>query len=213
MVEKKIPGIGRKKDDFSLFYTKYNNVKTADVALDLKDPIEEHHKQMLDCNLCFEDSHKKCFGSGNTNPLFMFIGDEPSEYDVQSKIFSDKVGQKIEGLIKYLSKEVNLYNNVYITNLVLCNNGDTIKCKKRLEREIGIINPKNIILLGSDVCITMMGKELQKLRLDSSLLMINKFYKTFVTYSLKELFYHNGEVKYEVKKDLDFILKNYEKSS
>ena len=115
-------------------------------------PLSTLKKQYKDCNICsFFDN--KVFGQGPFRPKIMFIGLAPSTHDLETGVpFSDAPGKKIQGIIEYISRVINLSNNVYFTNLILCSGGTDAKvvkaCKGRLETEIKLVQPQNIVLLG-----------------------------------------------------------------
>jgi len=115
-------------------------------------------------------------------------------------IFSDNINQKIYGIVKYL----DVKNDVYFTNLVLCpifNKNTISNCLPRLYKEIELVNPEYIICLGSEVsdafnisCVGIRGQ-----------LSLSKFFSIFTVTDLKTLFYLRDKVKLKLKDELDQI--------
>ena len=101
-------------------------------------------------------------GEGSINSRIMIIGDYPSKEDDRRGIpFSDSV------LIEML-KEVGINKkDFFMTNLVKCHGKNNTKsystCKNLwLEKQIGLIEPKIIVLMGSVVLNTFLrGKSLK----------------------------------------------------
>jgi uracil-DNA glycosylase len=118
-------------------------------------------------------------------------------------------------MIKYLSADLNLYNNIYITTIFGCKEEDVDKnLKEHLDtwipkfyEEMSTINPQNIILLGHKVVSTLglSYSSFDSLRGVKHTLKFDKYYPAFVTYSLEELYYLNTKIRGLVKKDLDFL--------
>ena len=197
---------------------KGNNL-SANVPLGLCNPLDEILTEYSNCRLCGlcsnrEDEKKVVFGLGALRPKIMFIGDIPSGYESESGIpFTDQVHRKLAGMTAYLKSKVELNNNVYATNLVLCPGIITeeaiASCNSRLLREVQIVSPKMLVLLG-DVVVDALRENFTSTTIQRRkrlVVKLDKFYPTVVTHSLRELFYNNSEVREEVRDDLDFIIK------
>ena len=119
--------------------------------------MEELRAEAMECTRC--ELHKTrqnvVFGEGNENADLVFIGEAPGgEEDQQGRPFVGAAGQlltKIIGAMKLTREEV------YIANVLKCrppNNRDPLpnevnQCKPFLTRQLEIIKPKVICVLGT----------------------------------------------------------------
>lgn len=110
-------------------------------------------------------------GTGNYNAKLMIIGEGPGrDEDIQGKPFVGKAGK----LLTQLLSEIGISREeVYITNVVKCRPPDNRvpeeseieACRDYLRRQIEIINPKIILLLGSTALKAVIGeKSITKVR-------------------------------------------------
>jgi DNA polymerase len=110
-------------------------------------------------------------GTGNYNAKLMIIGEGPGrDEDIQGKPFVGKAGK----LLTQLLSEIGISRDeVYITNVVKCRPPDNRvpeeseieACRDYLRRQIEIINPKIILLLGSTALKAVIGeKSITKVR-------------------------------------------------
>lgn len=196
------------------FYTQYKNAVSPKIDMVISDPLEglkSSYKNCSACGLCVSD---KVFGSGAYSPMICVIGESPSMYDHESKrLFADKAGEKLKGMLSYVNRKLPLDNNVYYTNLVLCPSNvlgvkDADKCLGRLLEELEMVNPRYIVLLGEVVANHLLKVDwgIDALRLKKHVSELDKYYPMFVTHSLKELLYKNSDVKDKVKEELDYII-------
>jgi uracil-DNA glycosylase len=92
----------------------------------------------------------------------------------------------------------------------LCAKGHATKCKNRLDKEIQLVDPENIILLGYTLLEYVFGIDYY-LKNDSHstkhVLKLDKYYTVFVIDSLKHLAYRRDAIKKQMKKELDFIIR------
>lgn len=116
-------------------------------------------KEYSKCNLCKELSNNRLnvvFGSGNPNKCkILIIGEAPGANEDKNKIpFSGRSGKLLDGLLE----EIGITREeAYITNTILCKppkNRDPKKdeltnCRKRLNKQIKILNPKVVVTLGN----------------------------------------------------------------
>lgn len=122
-----------------------------------KDIIEEINKEIRKCKKCrlYLSRKKPVPGEGNINASIMLIGEAPGYFeDLQGKPFVGQAGKILDELLSIanLNRE-----RVFITNIVKCRppnnripkNDEINSCKKYLEKQIEIINPKVIITLGN----------------------------------------------------------------
>ena len=124
------------------------NVKLPDNISSLKSNVEN-------CYLCELSKTRKhvLFGFGNTNSNVMFISDEPSTSENElGSFYSGKSGELLSKMIENVLKIKK--EDVYITNLVKCRSQNSLNkshidsCNDYLQKQIDLINPKLIVLLG-----------------------------------------------------------------
>lgn len=197
-----------------LFYKQLKNNPSCFITNNVIDSLEQLKQTYKDLGC----SDKQVFGFGARNPKIMFVGLKPSETDVKSgMLFGGKLGVKLQGIIEYLSRQINLENNIYYSTLFLCNVKPTNyfyndKCVKKacdkLIQEIEIINPQNIIFLGYTLARLFYFRLQTEFKVkEKNVIKLDKYYDTYTTYDLETILYKNDEYKYEVKKDLDYIIK------
>ncbi|QDF28436.1 uracil-DNA glycosylase [Halarcobacter anaerophilus] len=121
----------------------------------LPNDLKELKSLVENCYLCELSKSRKnaLFGEGNPNATLMFISDEPSAIEDESKShFAGKSGEQLTKMIENvlpLKKE-----DVYITSLVKCksangmNSSHFSSCSSYLFKEIELVNPKLIVTLG-----------------------------------------------------------------
>ena len=123
------------------------------------------------CDLCRVRSHV-VFGEGDPNASLMFIGEAPGkDEDKQGRPFVGRAGQLLERLLKEagFARE-----QVYIANVIKCRPPENrtpepeeiLTCKPFLLRQIQIIDPQVIVLLGSVALKALFGfeKAISKMR-------------------------------------------------
>ncbi|MGC9006502.1 MAG: uracil-DNA glycosylase [Sulfurihydrogenibium sp.] len=119
--------------------------------------LEEINKEIQVCTKC--DLHKErkqaVLGEGNPNSPIMFIGEAPGEEeDKQGRPFVGRAGQLLTKAIELAGYK---RSDVYITNINKCrppgNRTPTVEeqeaCFPYLKKQIDIINPKVLCLLGA----------------------------------------------------------------
>jgi len=122
---------------------------------------EEFENLKVEVNSCTKCSLSKTrtnvvFGEGNRNAGIMCIGEGPGYYeDIQGRPFVGKSGQLLDKILAVCG--FNRKDHVFIGNIVKCrppNNRDPLTeeretCLPYLLKQIELINPKLIILLGA----------------------------------------------------------------
>lgn len=107
-----------------------------------------------DCNLS-KNRTKIIFGAGDQTAALMIIGDAPgAEDELQGEPFSGQAGKLLTAMLKAMGYQ---RNNVYISNLVKCrtseNQDPTVDevatCEPYLVRQIKLVQPDLILVLGS----------------------------------------------------------------
>ena len=118
--------------------------------------LEELHQRIAscpDCDLCRTRTHSVP-GEGPPNAEVLFVGEAPGFYeDQQARPFVGPAGRFLEELIASIGLR---REQVFITNVVKCrppNNRDPLPgeidaCRKHLQRQIELIQPKVIVSLG-----------------------------------------------------------------
>jgi DNA polymerase len=117
-------------------------------------------KEYIHCKKCIMGERDKVFGSGNINADLMFIHISPGE-DEESEMapLAGSGGSIFNALLEKVGLK---RNEVYVSNLTLCrsveadninknripNSLEVSNCIDRLNKEIYIIDPKVIVLLG-----------------------------------------------------------------
>jgi uracil-DNA glycosylase len=127
--------------------------------LKLPDEINQLEQLVKNCYLCQLSKYREnvLFGSGNIGSKVMFLKESPtiSEDEVDT-FFVGKSGNLLSNMIEKVLK-VNC-EDIYITNIVKCiSPNGPIKhehvnfCKGYLDKQINIIKPKLLVILGESV--------------------------------------------------------------
>ena len=118
--------------------------------------LEELHQRIAscpDCDLC-RTRTRAVPGEGPPNAEVLFVGEAPGFYeDQQARPFVGPAGRFLDELIASIGLR---RDQVFITNVVKCrppNNRDPLPgeidaCRKHLQRQIELIQPRIIISLG-----------------------------------------------------------------
>jgi len=122
------------------------------------DEFEQLKKQVLSCQSCelCKTRHHVVFGEGNRHAPIMCIGEGPGYYeDMQGKPFVGKSGMLLDKIMEVCG--FTRQKHLFIGNIVKCrppqNRDPTPQerstCIPYLHKQIELINPKIIILLGA----------------------------------------------------------------
>ena len=127
--------------------------------------LEELRALVLDCRGCplAAGRTRAVFGEGNPHAELMFIGEGPgADEDLQGRPFVGRAGQLLDRMIAAMqfSRE-----EVYIANVVKCrppNNrvptpDEAACCLGYLRRQIELVSPKVIVLLGATAARFLMN--------------------------------------------------------
>lgn len=116
-------------------------------------------------------------GYGPLDAQIMFIGIAPGrdEATVSKRPFTGPAGKFLQSVLS--AYDITL-DDCYCTNLICWwkdkpNRDEIQSCHQRLLKEIGLINPKVIVLLGGLVCETFLGRKLSQAR--GAVIPINNF--------------------------------------
>ncbi|KXB28965.1 DNA polymerase III [Dechloromonas denitrificans] len=106
------------------------------------------------CPLC-QQRKQAVLGVGDLNPDWLFIGEGPgADEDVQGEPFVGQAGKLLDNMLAALN--IARGNKVYIGNAVKCRPpgnrtpeaAEMAACRPYLERQIALLKPKIIVLLG-----------------------------------------------------------------
>ncbi|MEO0292661.1 MAG: uracil-DNA glycosylase [candidate division WOR-3 bacterium] len=122
-----------------------------------KSPFHELKKEIENCKKCelWKNRNNTVFGKGPFNAKIFFIGEAPGrEEDLQGEPFVGMAGKKLDEMFEKAGINPK---EVFITNVVKCrppgNRAPTpyeiMKCNSYLVRQIKLINPSIIVLLGN----------------------------------------------------------------
>ena len=124
-------------------YTSINDLKQVGRAV----------SACVECSLS-ETRNRAVPGEGPTNAQILFVGEAPGyNEDIQGEPFVGRAGMFLNELLKSVQLE---RGEVFITNIVKCrppNNRDPeateiAACKKYLDKQIELLEPKIIVTLG-----------------------------------------------------------------
>ena len=130
--------------------------------------MESLRNEILYCKKCdlFKTRHHVIFGEGNVNAGILIIGEAPGrDEDMQGRPFVGKSGQLLDKILAacgFTRKE-----HVFISNIVKCRPPDNrvptpqeaAACMPWLIKQIELINPKILILLGATALKYMAGPD------------------------------------------------------
>ena len=126
------------------------------------DALFEQAQNCRACQLC-DDRTNVVFHSGNPNANLMIIGEGPGQQeDEQGVPFVGRAGQLLTKILE--SVEINR-NDIYIANTVKCRppknrtpfQEEMDACRDYLVRQIQLVQPKIICLLGSAAIKSVLG--------------------------------------------------------
>ncbi|MFC1928357.1 uracil-DNA glycosylase [Chloroflexota bacterium] len=134
--------------------------------------LNELYEEIAVCQRCDLSKYrtKVVPGEGPEDAEIIFIGEAPGWHeDQQGRPFVGPAGQFLDQLLS----SINLKRNqVYIANVIKCRptgNRDPLpaeiqNCRKWLDRQIGLINPKMIVTLGRySMAMFFPGKSISKI--------------------------------------------------
>lgn len=154
-----------------------------------KKEIEKIYEEVKNCTKCelYKSRTNVVLGEGNLDAEIMFIGEAPGqEEDKQGRPFVGRAGQL---LTKCIEEARHKREDVYIANINKCRppNNRTPKleeqqaCVPYLLRQIEIINPKVLCLLGSTAYTGLFQKDIRITKERGKILDFNGR-KVYITY-------------------------------
>lgn len=125
-------------------------------AVDAQD-WPELARQVSECRACplCQQRKQAVLGVGDLHPDWLFIGEGPgAEEDVRGEPFVGQAGKLLDNMLAAL--DIARGNKVYIANAVKCRPpgnrtpeaAEMATCRPYLERQIALLKPKIIVLLG-----------------------------------------------------------------
>ncbi len=126
------------------------------VSTVIADSWEALQAEVMSCLLCglCETRNQPVFGSGNKNADWVFIGEAPGQSEDQQGLpFVGNAGQLLTETLRAIGLE---RDQVFISNIVKCRPPDNREpkaheietCKPYLLRQLALIQPKIIVILG-----------------------------------------------------------------
>lgn len=120
--------------------------------------IENLKDEILKCTKCelSKSRNNVIFGEGNSNAKIFIIGEAPGrDEDIQGRPFVGKSGQLLDKILEACG--FNRFEHVFISNIIKCrppdnrvpNEQEAKMCIPYLIRQIDLIQPEILILLGS----------------------------------------------------------------
>jgi DNA polymerase len=179
--------------------------------------LEKIRSQVISCTNCdlCKTRTNAVPGKGNPNAEIIFVGEAPGRTeDLKGEPFVGAAGKK---LTEMLEKNGISRESVYITNVVKCrppNNrvpteSERLACSEYLEKEIQLINPKIICIMGNTACNSILGQgEITKNRGK----IIKKDGKTFFLTFHPAATIYNQELIPLMEKDLATLAEALQKS-
>ena len=152
----------------------------------MQNQLEELRRICLSCQRCSlcQIRNNVVFGVGNPETDIMFIGEAPGENeDLQGEPFVGRAGQLLDKLLSDIG--LSRKENIYIANILKCRppqNRDPEpheieKCSEYLEKQIEIISPKIIVLVGRIAAIHFLGADFKMTKQHG-----NGYYKDGIIY-------------------------------
>jgi DNA polymerase len=128
--------------------------------------LDELRAVALNCHLCKLHGKRNTvvFGEGNPHAELMFIGEGPGmDEDMQGRPFVGAAGQLLNKMISAMQYK---REEVYIANIVKCRppgnrnpeKDEAMQCLPYLKRQIELVSPKAIVLLGAVPLLWLLGK-------------------------------------------------------
>ncbi len=128
---------------------------------------EELENSIIDCDKCKLCTTRKniVFGVGNKNAEIMLVGEGPgADEDMQGEPFVGKAGKLMDKAFDGLGIK---REDLYIANIVKCRPpqnrnpepDEVAACIGYLQKQIALVKPKIIVLLGSVALKNILGEE------------------------------------------------------
>jgi uracil-DNA glycosylase family 4 len=191
------------------WYKKNISINLPKITLTLEE-LENNVSSCTRCNL-HKTRNKTVFGDGKICSDIMIIGEAPGkDEDEQGKPFVGRAGKLLNSFLR--SIKLNR-NSVFITNTIKCRppdnrnpmNDEIRACSGFLKKQIDLIKPKVIVLLGKIAANSLLGEDKPMSDLRQKKFFINKSKIPII------VFYHPAYIlrsplkKTNVWQDLKFL--------
>lgn len=139
-----------------------DSVPVANIPLQSAGPVDtldwpELARHVADCRACplCEQRKQAVLGVGDLHPEWLFVGEGPgAEEDAKGEPFVGQAGKLLDAMLASL--DIARGNRAYIANAVKCRPpgnrtpeaAEMAACRPYLERQIALLKPKIIVLLG-----------------------------------------------------------------
>ena len=131
------------------------------------DTMEQLRQECSGCRLCrlCETRTNLVFGVGNEHSDIVFVGEGPGEKeDLQGIPFVGPAGKLLDSMLEMIDLD---RSHVYIANMVKCRpphnrdpqDTEMAACRKWLDRQIALVNPKLIVCLGRISATALIRKD------------------------------------------------------
>lgn len=133
-----------------------------------KPSLEKLEEEVLQCRKCplAATRHHVIFGEGNPHAPILLIGEAPGrDEDLIGRPFVGRSGQLLDRILAACG--FNRQTHVYISNIIKCRPpgnrvpapGERAACIPFLKRQIELIQPSMLVLLGSTALKSLLGPE------------------------------------------------------
>jgi len=130
--------------------------------------MENLKNEILHCTKCglSQSRNKVIFGEGNQNAKIFLIGEAPGrDEDIIGRPFIGKSGQLLDKILEACG--FNREEHVFISNIIRCrppgnripSEQEAKTCMPYLFRQIDLVNPEILVLLGSTALKYMFGQD------------------------------------------------------
>ena len=125
-------------------------------------------QRVQECNACElrAGCMRTVFGAGDENADWLFVGSWPTEDDeAGGEVFAGQAGQLLDNMLAAI--KLKRGSNVYLANVVKCcgairrgpQAGQIAQCAPYLARQIALIRPKLIVVLGHAAATALLGED------------------------------------------------------
>jgi DNA polymerase len=180
------------------------------------DSLEKIASEVLGCPLCKLSRTRKNAvpGEGQVSAKLMFIGEAPGKNeDLKGKPFVGAAGRILDQALEKAGIE---RSKVFITNVVKCRppsnrvpeEDERTACRPYLQRQISVISPKIICILGSTAYTSILGGK--SITASRGKIVVHKGQRYFITVHPAAAIY-NRDLRAILEKDLMKLFKEIKK--
>jgi uracil-DNA glycosylase len=160
-----VPQMAKKKQE-NLTASLFDEIPSQSLPV-TNETLEDIRKDIGNCKRCplYQDRTQIVHSTGNPRAKLMFVGEAPGvDEDAKGEPFVGKAGQLLTKIIEAMRFK---REDVFIGNINRCrppgNRAPTPEeaaiCKEFLIREICVVRPKVIVLLGNTACQNLLDKK------------------------------------------------------